>query len=259
MNAAEQMLYDIERIYVLVHKREAAGFSFTCAGRSWDGFVTVTEGCCTFSSEGEPDRLLSDGDTVFLCKGDRYTIRAQEPCAYYTSAIDFSRASEATLARLPRVVRLGALRLKALARMTAAWQRRADDAYMLCKIELLSLYYDILTEASHAIRPEEGDAVARAVRFIQDNFRRSFTSAEVAAYASSSASHLRMKFSERMGMSILEYRDTLRLKLAKELLASGLFSVKETAYELGFCDVYYFTRFFTRAVGVSPGKFRERD
>ena len=256
MGVAGQMLFDIEDIYVLVHKREEADFSFACGGRLWDGFVTVTEGECTFSSEDTPPTVLSRGDTVLLRKGERYTVTAREPCAYYTSAFDFAAASAATLGRLPRLVRLTSLQQKALGQMTATWQRKSDDAYMFCKIQLLTLYFEILKEAEHAVLPEAGDAVHLAVRFIHDNFRRNFTGAEVAAYASSSTSHLRAKFAERMGMSIVEYRDTLRIKMAKELLASGLFSVKEAAYELGFCDVYYFTRFFARYVGTTPGKFK---
>ena len=256
MSETGQMRFDIEDIYVLVHKREEADFAFSCAGRLWDGFVTVTEGECTFSSDDTPPTVLLTGDTVLLRKGERYTVTARQACAYFTSAFDFTAASDKTLSRLPRLVHLSSLQQKALEQMTAAWQRRSDDAFMLCKIQLLTLYYELLKEAEHAVLPEEGDAVLRAVRFIHDNFRRNFTGAEVAAYASSSASHLRAKFAERMGMSIVEYRDMLRVKMAKELLASGLFTVKEAAYELGFCDVYYFTRFFARYVGTTPGKFK---
>ena len=58
-----------------------------------------------------------------------------------------------------------------------------------------------------------------------------------------------------MGMTIVEYRDALRLELAKELLLSGFLSVKETAYELGFCDVYYFTKFFKAHADMTPGEY----
>jgi transcriptional regulator GlxA family with amidase domain len=58
-----------------------------------------------------------------------------------------------------------------------------------------------------------------------------------------------------MNMSVTEYRDCLRNKSAKEMLASGCFSVKETANILGYYDVYHFTKIFTRQNGISPAKY----
>lgn len=46
-----------------------------------------------------------------------------------------------------------------------------------------------------------------------------------------------------------------RLEAKRLLLHSGL-GISEIAYGLGFKDPGYFTRFFTRQLGVSPSDYR---
>ena len=51
-------------------------------------------------------------------------------------------------------------------------------------------------------------------------------------------------------------KDRLLLE-AKRLIYSGQLSVKEIAAALGFEDAAYFSRFFTKNMGVSPQAFRQ--
>jgi AraC family transcriptional regulator len=48
-----------------------------------------------------------------------------------------------------------------------------------------------------------------------------------------------------------------RIELAKTMLLGGSMSLAEVAFECGFSDQSHFTRFFTGAVGVSPGFWRQ--
>lgn len=45
-----------------------------------------------------------------------------------------------------------------------------------------------------------------------------------------------------------------RIKLASELLGSGV-SIKQVAYKSGFSDNHYFSRVFTKSVGITPTAF----
>ncbi len=51
--------------------------------------------------------------------------------------------------------------------------------------------------------------------------------------------------------------DRIVLEAQRGLIYTGL-TVAEIAYELGFVDPAYFTRFFAREVGETPGEFRRR-
>lgn len=126
---------------------------------------------------------------------------------------------------------------------------------MICKIELMRLYLDFIKKHTGENEHSVDKTVSLAVKYIHENFKRNFKTDEIARFCSVSPSHLRLKFLRETGKTITEYRDDLRIKSAKELLSSGFFSVKEAAYELGFCDVYYFTKFFTQNTGFSPAKY----
>lgn len=255
MDIQEMKVFDICKIYIMLHKREKASFCFRCRGRAWDGFITVTEGTCVFSTAENGQTVMTKGSTVFLRRGDVYTISADEPLSYYTTAFDFSPESDCALCAVPRFSMLDALQLKEIEQMAESWQGQSAWSYMFCKIQLLKLYYGIIASEESGMTCHADRAVSRAIEFVHENYKRNFKSEELAAYCSLSESHLRKKFLTEVGMTVWEYRDALRFKLAREMLQSGLCSVKETAYELGFCDVYYFTKFFLKRAGTTPGKF----
>ena len=60
----------------------------------------------------------------------------------------------------------------------------------------------------------------------------------------------------RTGCGVKEYLLQVRLTRAKELLAASRLSVGQVAREVGYADAGYFTRLFTRRVGVAPTEFR---
>lgn len=51
-----------------------------------------------------------------------------------------------------------------------------------------------------------------------------------------------------------DYFRTLRLHVAKELLAGQDITVSEVAYRTGFKNISYFSRAFNREFGINPSK-----
>jgi len=66
--------------------------------------------------------------------------------------------------------------------------------------------------------------------------------------------HLFRKFS---GTTILQYRNELRLAKAKKLLLNQEQKIMEIALECGFNDASYFSKVFSREVGMSPKDYRK--
>jgi AraC-like DNA-binding protein len=62
-------------------------------------------------------------------------------------------------------------------------------------------------------------------------------------------------FHKEMGITPVEYLDRYRMKQAKKMLESGE-SVTETALNIGFSSVSYFSRLFEKEVGESPSAYR---
>jgi len=66
----------------------------------------------------------------------------------------------------------------------------------------------------------------------------------------------RRDFRRAMGVAPKQYWLRLRMERAAECLANTGMSVAETATYLGYEDPCYFTRVFTRMLGVPPGRYR---
>ena len=58
-------------------------------------------------------------------------------------------------------------------------------------------------------------------------------------------------------MTPKEYAGTLRIEKAKELLISERQSVSEISEQLGFADLYHFSKIFKEKTSYSPLKYRE--
>ena len=67
---------------------------------------------------------------------------------------------------------------------------------------------------------------------------------------------LRRHFRQATGTTLHQYRLDLIITEARRRLGHTDMPIKQIANELGYQDVYYFTRQFTQAVGISPARFR---
>lgn len=86
--------------------------------------------------------------------------------------------------------------------------------------------------------------------------RMSATVQELAEGLSVSESTLAKNFRKETGMSIGMYREQLIMSRARQLLASGKLPIGEIAEELGFCDQFYFSRYFKQRQGMMPRRYR---
>ena len=64
-------------------------------------------------------------------------------------------------------------------------------------------------------------------------------------------------FKRQTGHSPLAYFNLLKVQTACRLLTSTDMKVNQICHKVGIDDCYYFTRMFTKAMGLSPRKYRE--
>jgi AraC-like DNA-binding protein len=82
---------------------------------------------------------------------------------------------------------------------------------------------------------------------------------EIAVKCGVSDCYFRRLFRQYSGESPIEFRQRLRIERAKQLLLSDeQYTVSEVAQELGFSDVYHFSKTFKKYCGESPKKFLQR-
>ena len=79
---------------------------------------------------------------------------------------------------------------------------------------------------------------------------------ELAKLASMSVATFKRAFKKEFNSSPIHYINTKKLKQAKELLSLPHLTISDIAYQVGFNDPLYFSRFFKQKEGVSPSDFR---
>ncbi len=105
--------------------------------------------------------------------------------------------------------------------------------------------------------PTEGHAWQRRVLDVLDTTNEFSPDYEsVAGECGVSLRTLRERFRRLCGTPLHHYAVTRRLARARGLLGDTDMPIKAVAHELGYEDVYYFTRQFRTHVGVTPGQYR---
>jgi len=255
MTSRDILSFDIHDITTVVEKHEGAGFDFRNVDRMIDGFVLFTDGEAELTWQGEDTVIVKKDDLVIFHQNDTYRFFAEKPCSYITCGLFLDYPGGNKIKALPRIVRLDDEHIQKIHDLATEWDKHRYDSAMYCRIGIMSLYLDLFRMTAEDELSASDPAVSLAIDFLHNNFKRNFQSEEIARYCSLSASHLRSKFSKKVGMTLTEYRDRLRIKAARELLSGGEFSVKETASELGFCDVYHFSKFFAKYMATTPARF----
>lgn len=97
----------------------------------------------------------------------------------------------------------------------------------------------------------------RVLAFINDNLDEDLSLAAMAEVACVSVFHFARAFERSMGLPPHAYLSQRRLDGARRRLAQGVDSLAEIALACRFSSQANFTRAFSRATGVSPGKYRQ--
>lgn len=102
----------------------------------------------------------------------------------------------------------------------------------------------------------EHPAVAKAVRFMVDNYPRPLCIADIVAVTALSQTNCYRVFHEEFGESPIRFLTRLRLEKAKSLLNNPTNKLAVVARECGFGDVINLFRVFKRLEGLSPKQYR---
>lgn len=101
------------------------------------------------------------------------------------------------------------------------------------------------------------DYVGRAISIIESNYDQQLRVEELAGELGLSRSYFCRIFRQQMGISPQTYIVSFRLEKAAELLSLKKLTQKEVAKQVGYPDVYAFSRMFKRKYGISPGQYRK--
>lgn len=103
------------------------------------------------------------------------------------------------------------------------------------------------------------DPVLAAVHYMEENLERRLKLQDILDYVGYSSSHFTTLFRQQMGMPPLSYFNHLKVQQACALLRETDMHINQICYKLGIEDCYYFSRMFTKEMGVSPQKYRDKE
>jgi two-component system response regulator YesN len=95
-----------------------------------------------------------------------------------------------------------------------------------------------------------------AIDYIDANYDKPLTLAEIARASHLSVSRLAHLFKEQMGITLIDYVTGVRIERAKELLLGTDASCTEICFRTGYSNQSYFTRTFKSVAGMTPRQFR---
>lgn len=96
------------------------------------------------------------------------------------------------------------------------------------------------------------------IDFFTKNLHKTITLHEVAQLVHLSPAHFSATFKSKTGVSPIEYFNQLKIQKACQYLHFTEVRIKQIAAELGIADHYYFSRLFTKVMGISPKAYRDQ-
>jgi two-component system response regulator YesN len=112
---------------------------------------------------------------------------------------------------------------------------------------------DIIREVT-----ESEGIVEKIKRYIHEHYHEDLNREKLAEVVYLTPDYIAKRFKMETGMSITEYLNHYRIKMAKEMLLKNQASISDIAMDTGFDSVSYFSTVFKKIAGCSPNAYRAK-
>ena len=104
---------------------------------------------------------------------------------------------------------------------------------------------------------DDANMVNIAIHYMKENIEKRITLQELADHVGYSTSHFTTLFKQQTGHTPLSYHNLLKIQQACYLLDITDMKINQISYKIGIGDQYYFSRLFSKIMGMSPYKYRK--
>lgn len=125
----------------------------------------------------------------------------------------------------------------------------------MCLLNLISSLVLILPN-KQVKEDKKQSLVNSSIQLMKEHCEKHLTLSQLAENANMSVSHFSMVFKNQTGVAPLVYFNNLKMQKACEYLKFTDILVKEISYKLSIADAQYFSRVFTKTIGMSPNVYR---
>jgi AraC-like DNA-binding protein len=204
-------------------------------------------------------REVVPGDLIWNRPGDETIGRSDFKSPYHCLFVHLVSRKRAGLG-MPRFSRWRDLAaVRAFTEESAQLFLREDlDRHSLRDYVVGQLVLRVRLHAEEFEREERPQPLQAAVEFLERHFAETCRIDEIAAEAGWSVTHLHEMFQRHLQTSPHRMLVQLRLRAARERLASTDQPMKQIGFECGFTDAAAFAKVFKTNVGMTPGGYRAR-
>ncbi|WP_051620632.1 helix-turn-helix transcriptional regulator [Paenibacillus sp. UNC451MF] len=143
-----------------------------------------------------------------------------------------------------------------LATITGTILRPYEKTFVEGMLE--SLFMFINSEDFCKTEDEPTQLVRTVTDMVRERNGRPISIDEIAHQLSYTRSHVSKLFKQLTGENLKSFIDRVRLEKAKEMLRYSEFNISYITEELGFKDIFTFSRFFKRTTGMNPRQYRAK-
>ncbi|GGG22711.1 AraC family transcriptional regulator [Paenibacillus abyssi] len=122
---------------------------------------------------------------------------------------------------------------------------------------LLSRYHEEHQNSSNHTLPKE-DWMDSILHFVEQHHRQPLSLDQLSRTCGMSVSSFTAKFKKATGKSFIDYKHSLQIRHACDMLKDPHNKVIHIALSSGFQDISFFNRIFRKHMGMTPGQFRQQ-
>ena len=106
---------------------------------------------------------------------------------------------------------------------------------------------------------EDGYARINSIlKLIHENYNQKLTNISIGKEFGLHPNYISYLIKQYTGLPLHKYILYVRVSHAIDILGSGQMSVGDVAEQCGFCDVFYFSRYFRQYMGISPNEYKNQ-
>lgn len=262
-----KLLYIKEISHILLRRTKSDWALKGIRHVDWCVLVCCVEGCAEYRFI-DSDLQVKAGDVLFFAQNEERSVRSnwKNPWSFYTAVFSLHEDLGVSGKELGNLLGRNPLRstkeiVAKFSDLSLQWAERKIGYELRCVGMLLELLGSLLEEANDralSTRIPNYSRIKKVMVMIEHSSGKDLRIGKIAAEAGLSESRFRHLFKEATGSSPTRYANLKKVQKAKDLLLSGSFNVGEAAEELGFQNIFYFSRLFKSITGQNPSVYLKK-